>query len=185
MDSLISQFSELAKQEQLNTKSGDDFIDDVLCYALFPQVGLNFIKNRTNPEAFEPAPSAPSQTRNTDENTYTVKVNDTEYVVEVTPSGDISKLHLKQSEATTAPKLPSVTPTTSTNTVDVKAPLAGNVIKTIGSIGDDVAKGDTLVVLEAMKMETNICAPQAGTIVSIAIKAGDTVNVGHILIQLA
>ncbi|MDG1905299.1 MAG: sodium-extruding oxaloacetate decarboxylase subunit alpha [Arenicella sp.] len=188
MDSLISQFKDVAKEESLDTKTGDDLIDDVLCYALFAQVGTNFIKNRNNPDAFEPAPTAPQaaadKAAETDESVYTVNVNGVDYVVEVTPGGDISALHSAQGSTQNPKPAVNTAPVPSADALDVKAPLAGTVIKTVAAVSDVVAEGDTLIVLEAMKMETNISAARAGTISSITVKAGDGVSVGDILLQI-
>ena len=160
----------------------------MLCYALFAQVGTNFIKNRNNPDAFEPAPTAPQaaadKAAETDESVYTVNVNGVDYVVEVTPGGDISALHSAQGSTQNPKPAVNTAPVPSADAFDVKAPLAGTVIKTVAAVSDVVAEGDTLIVLEAMKMETNISAARAGTISSITVKAGDGVSVGDILLQI-
>lgn len=67
----------------------------------------------------------------------------------------------------------------------VTAPLAGNIWKIIATEGQSVAEGDVLLILEAMKMETEIRAAQAGTVRGIAVKAGDAVAVGDTLMTLA
>ncbi|ENT7659293.1 biotin/lipoyl-containing protein, partial [Salmonella enterica subsp. enterica serovar Bareilly] len=67
----------------------------------------------------------------------------------------------------------------------VTAPLAGNIWKVIATEGQTVAEGDVLLILEAMKMETEIRAAQAGTVRGIAVKAGDAVAVGDTLMTLA
>jgi len=91
MESLTKEFSDLVKEESLDAKSGDDFIDDVLTYALFTQVGLNFIKNRNNPSAFEPVPTgkAASAAPTTDagDGIYTVEVEGQSYTVTVNDGG--------------------------------------------------------------------------------------------------
>ena len=67
----------------------------------------------------------------------------------------------------------------------VTAPLAGTIWKVLASEGQTVAAGEVLLILEAMKMETEIRAAQAGTVRGIAVKAGDAVAVGDTLLQLA
>ncbi|EED7732032.1 biotin/lipoyl-binding protein, partial [Salmonella enterica subsp. enterica] len=67
----------------------------------------------------------------------------------------------------------------------VTAPLAGNIWKVIATEGQSVAEGDVLLILEAMKMETEIRAAQAGTVRGIAVKSGDAVSVGDTLMTLA
>src|SRR5690606_22699098 len=73
-----------------------DEVDDVLTYALFPQVGLKFLENRGNPAAFEPVPSADdvapaaSAAKAGEPEVYTVTVNGQSYVVQVSEGGDVT-----------------------------------------------------------------------------------------------
>ena len=90
--------------------SGDREIDDVLTYALFPQVGLKFLQNRDNPEAFEPVPTLESAVASTapkvavgGSTIYTIGVNGQSYVVEVEEGGDISAVGLAQVAMTATP----------------------------------------------------------------------------------
>jgi len=73
----------------------------------------------------------------------------------------------------------------SENGKPVPAPMPGSVIEVLVKAGDQVKEGDTVVILEAMKMENEITAPQSGTVVKILVKAGDTVNNGDILMVIA
>ena len=66
----------------------------------------------------------------------------------------------------------------------MKAPLAGNIFKVNVGVGDVVAAGDVIVILEAMKMETEVRAPHGGTVSAVNVKEGDTVAVGDTLISL-
>lgn len=65
----------------------------------------------------------------------------------------------------------------------VTAPISGTVVKVLVDEGSTVSKGDTLVVLEAMKMETEITAPHDGTIGAVAVGVGDAVNSGQVLLE--
>ncbi len=67
----------------------------------------------------------------------------------------------------------------------IVAPMQGNIWKIVKNVGDVVKAGDTILILEAMKMENNIVAPKDGTIVSIVVKEGDAVNSGATLAELA
>ena len=69
--------------------------------------------------------------------------------------------------------------------LQMTAPLAGTIWKVLAAEGQTVAEGEVLLILEAMKMETEIRAAQAGTVRGIAVKAGDAVAVGDTLLQLA
>jgi pyruvate carboxylase subunit B len=67
----------------------------------------------------------------------------------------------------------------------VKAKVPGNVINVPVKVGDKVKQGDTVVVLEAMKMETNVASPQDGTVASIEVSKGQVVKAGDPLVTLA
>ncbi|WP_271271800.1 sodium-extruding oxaloacetate decarboxylase subunit alpha [Aliamphritea hakodatensis] len=177
-----------AELEQLATDKGlslsDNRIDDVLTYALFPQIGLKFLENRNNPDAFEPAPTledaqAMAAPKNTGPQTYTINVNGQSYVVQVSEGGDITAA-APAAPAAAAPAAPAAGPAES-----VPAPLAGNIWKVEVAVGQAVQEGDVLVILEAMKMETEVRAARAGTVSSVDVKEGDTVQVGDSLITLA
>ncbi|EBX0144368.1 oxaloacetate decarboxylase, partial [Salmonella enterica subsp. enterica serovar Mississippi] len=172
-------------QEKGITLAGNA-IDDVLTVALFPQIGLKFLENRHNPAAFEPVPQAEAAQpvakaeKPAASGIYTVEVEGKAFVVKVSDGGDISQL-------TTA--TPSSAPVQAAAPAGagtpVAAPLAGNIWKVIATEGQTVAEGDVLLILEAMKMETEIRAAQAGTVRGIAVKSGDAVSVGDTLMTLA
>jgi oxaloacetate decarboxylase alpha subunit len=167
----------------------EDAIEDVLTVALFPQPGLKFLENRGNPAAFEPVPQAQDtnpaaavQKSAAERNTagvYTVELEGKAFVVKVSEGGDVS-----QAAETTATPAGSATDTGNTGT-PVSAPLAGTIWKLTVTEGQRVAEGDVLLLLEAMKMETEIRAARAGTVCGIRVKAGDAVAVGDTLMQLA
>ena len=66
----------------------------------------------------------------------------------------------------------------------LNAPLAGNIFKVLVNEGDEVEAGEVVIIMEAMKMETEIRAVNAGTITSLHIKEGDSVTVGQALLSL-
>ncbi|HHW9384058.1 TPA: pyruvate carboxylase subunit B [Salmonella enterica] len=160
-------------------------IDDVLTVALFPQIGLKFLENRNNPAAFEPVPQAETAQpvakaeKPAASGVYTVEVEGKAFVVKVSDGGDISQLTAAVPASAPAAAAPAGAGT------PVTAPLAGNIWKVIATEGQSVAEGDVLLILEAMKMETEIRAAQAGTVRGIAVKAGDAVSVGDTLMTLA
>jgi oxaloacetate decarboxylase alpha subunit len=185
LDTLTDELRELAGEKGVSLSPGDSEIDDVLTYALFPQVGLKFLENRGNPAAFEPAPGEEPVTTPSPAaavpaggpEVYTVKVNGQSYVVEVAEGGEVSSV---SSAAQVAPA-----PAASSAAAEpVKAPLAGNIIKVQVAQGDTVAAGDVIVILEAMKMETEVRASRGGTVSAVKVKEGDSVAVGDVLIDL-
>jgi oxaloacetate decarboxylase alpha subunit len=185
MDKLTSELLAQADADDIEIKEGDHQVDDVLTYALFPQVGLKFLKNRGNADAFEPAPTlesaaaamAPAKAAS-DAETYTVKVNGHSYVVEVNEGGDISQV-----SASPAPVAAPAAPVGAGEPVN--APLSGNIWKIHVSAGQQVNEGDVLLILEAMKMETQIVASKSGVVASLSVKEGDTVKVGDQLVTIA
>lgn len=66
---------------------------------------------------------------------------------------------------------------------DIKAPMPGLVLDIVSQAGQVIAKGDTLLILEAMKMENVLKSPGAGTVKSIKVAKGDTVEKGQILVE--
>ena len=182
--------AEVAEQAKAKgVKLADNAVDDALIVALFPQIAWKFLENRNNPAAFEPAPTgnesavenkpvskaAPSASGSA---VYTVELEGKAFVVKVSEGGDISHV------ATTAPQAaPQAAPVT--GGTPVTAPMAGNIWKVVATEGQTVAAGDVLFILEAMKMETEVKAAQAGTVRGICVKAGDAVAVGDTVMTLA
>ena len=201
MDKLTAELKALAAEE--NIKLADNTVDDVLIYALFAQVGIKFLKNRGNPDAFEPAPgsaaletavatadSSPATPANSDiaykdheVESYRVSVNGTEYDVVVGPgNADISQV--TAASVPSAASTPAAAPPAAVGGTEVKAPLAGSIIDILVSVGQQVNDGDPIIVIEAMKMETEIRANASGTIRSIAIKQGETIQSDQTLMTI-
>ena len=188
MAKIEAEVAEQAKSKGM--KLADNAVDDALIVALFPQIAWKFLENRNNPAAFEPAPTgnesavenkpvskaAPSASGSA---VYTVELEGKAFVVKVSEGGDISHV------ATTAPQAaPQTTPAPATGGTPVTAPMAGNIWKVVATEGQTVAAGDVLFILEAMKMETEVKAAQAGTVRGICVKAGDAVAVGDTVMTL-
>ena len=195
MERLTSELESLAKEE--NISLCDNKVDDVLTYALFNQVGINFLKNRNNPDAFEPAPgtepepvSAPepaekSPAAASEVESYRVSVNGTEYdVVVATGNGDVSQVTPAKAEAP-AETEKAAAPASAASTSSISAPLAGNIIEVLVSHGQKIDEGDPVLIIEAMKMETEIRSDSAGTVQEILVSKGTAIVTGQDLINLA
>lgn len=184
LDSLSEELSKLAEEEGFALAEGERKIDDVLTYALFNQIGLKFLQNRGDSSAFEPVPTGNESAAvksDQGEEIYTVEVEGAKYTVTVSDGGDITGwVPLAGGAAAESPVAARAS-----GGVPVKAPLAGNIFKVMVGVGQQVEEGDPILVLEAMKMETEVCAPSAGAINSINVKAGDAVAVGDILLTIA
>ncbi|MEE4250501.1 MAG: sodium-extruding oxaloacetate decarboxylase subunit alpha, partial [Alcanivoracaceae bacterium] len=176
MEKLAAELDGIAKEKGIKLAQGDNRIDDVLTYALFPQIGLKFLENRGNPKAFEPVPTGRDvPTTDSGEEIYTVTVDGKSYSVAVAAGGDVTGIaplgggHAAAASGTGEP---------------VNAPLAGNIFRVLVKPGQQVAIGEKIMVLEAMKMETDICAPRAGNVIAVQAKEGDAVSVGDLLLTI-
>jgi len=113
---------------------------------------------------------------------YTVKVNGKNYAVKLdsdskaTVNGKVYDIDVKEGIVSSGTSSGEGTP--------VKAALPGNVLKTCVEVGDSVNEGDVLLVLEAMKMETEVKSPSSGTVQSIEVSQGDKVVNGQVLVTL-
>ena len=164
-------------------------IDDVLTYALFGQIGLKFLKERDNPAAFEPPPDAmpaantpPKGASGADGNErYSVRVDGRVYDVEVSRGGALTSVQ----PARDAPCAATADSASGQVARMTRSALAGNVFKVLVNSGDRVDTGDVLLVLEAMKMETEIVCSQGGTVCEVHVAEGDKVDVDDPLVSFA
>jgi oxaloacetate decarboxylase alpha subunit len=171
--------------EQKSLRIAKDKIDDVLTYALFPQVGLKFIENRDNPSAFEPAPTLESAVVEAtsaeplagDAGAYKVRVEGLVYHVEVAENGEVSNI-------AAALNSPASTPAPVGEGIDVAAPLSGNILKILVAQGQQVNDGDVILILEAMKMETEVRSAVSGVVQQIIAKEGDAVQAGQTMMVI-
>ena len=180
LDKIIADVDALAADKGI--KLATDKIDDALTYALFPQVAPKFLENRGNPDAFEPAPKGDA------EDTFTITVDGNEYVVKVNEGGDVTQLGALNGAPTSlggAAASAAGAPAAAGGGDPMVAPLAGNIWKVEVAAGDYVEEGDVIVILEAMKMETEVRASKSGTVGSVSVKEGDSVSVGDTLLTIA
>ncbi|OAI17188.1 MULTISPECIES: sodium-extruding oxaloacetate decarboxylase subunit alpha [Methylomonas] len=197
MDKLIAEVK--AKAAADNVKLAENVEEDALIDGLFAQVGWKFIQNRGNPAAFEPAPgaepaavvAAPTPAQISSEapaESYTVNVDGKNFHVVVAPGGGAaeivvqpiaSKLVIDES----GPMLAATAPIVSGKGV-VESPLAGVVLRVNVNVGSHLSEGDVVLIMEAMKMETEIRAKVAGIVSAVNVRQGDSVAVGDILVTL-
>lgn len=124
---------------------------------------------------------------------FNVTVNGTVYdvVVEETDAGSAAPVEAAPKAAPAAPKAapaaPKAAPAASSGSAGataIKAPMPGTIVKVNVNPGDKVSKGDVLCVLEAMKMENDICAPADGVVATVDAKKGATVATDDILVTI-
>ncbi|MEM8940679.1 MAG: sodium-extruding oxaloacetate decarboxylase subunit alpha [Pseudomonadota bacterium] len=211
MEELRDELTALADEKAIALGADESLTDDVLTYALFPQVGLKFLQHRGDASAFEPAPgseaSTPAASVNTQAATaktpapagneapanaaiphvgsdvYSVTVEGVSYTVHVAEvePGQQAAQPVPQLSADRSPPAPGVADARESV---VTAPLAGNIVALCVDVGDSVRSGDVLLTLEAMKMETEVRASEDGRVASIAVAPGDAVSVGSSLVTL-
>ena len=126
--------------------------------------------------------------------TYNITINGVTYAVEVEEVGTVASAPVAAPVApAAAPAAPKAAPVAApaapkasgkAGSVVIKAPMPGNIMKVNVKPGDAVKKGDVLVVLEAMKMENDVCAPEDGTVASVEAAKGSTVETDAVLVTL-
>jgi len=187
---LKAELQAIAKEKGISLS--DRLDEDVLIYAQFPQVGLKFLENRNNPDAFEPVPvaevvqkdkkpapaAAVAATAPLGPESFRVTVDGQAYDVIVETGGEVSSV-------TTAAPAPARNPVPAASGESVTSPLAGNIFKVMVTAGQVIKEGDLIMVLEAMKMETEVKSTHAGKVAQIHVKEGDVVQHGDPLLTLA
>tara|TARA_B100001079_G_scaffold95919_2_gene82256 strand:+ start:4876 stop:6717 length:1842 start_codon:yes stop_codon:yes gene_type:complete len=189
MDILEKEFDEIVADKSITV--AENKIDDLLTYALFPQVGISFLENRNNPSFFEPMPQPEDESAksDTEESSYTVSFEGKSYTVEVSAGGEVTSMQSASKKANNitsgaaAKKIVSDVSASSEGEA-VEAPLSGNIWKVMVEPNQEITAGDVLVILEAMKMETEIRAAKDGVVLGINIKEGDSVKVGQTLLTI-
>ncbi len=119
---------------------------------------------------------------------YTITVNGNVYdvVVEEGASGGAAAAAAPAAPRAVPKAAPKAAPAAggAAGSVKIEAGAAGKVFKVEANVGQAVKKGDTVVILEAMKMEIPVVAPQDGTVASIDVSVGDPVEAGALLATL-
>ena len=118
---------------------------------------------------------------------YTITVNGNTYQVQV-EEGEASSVSSPVTPlakpAQAAPKAEVKASTGAAGSIKVESPMAGKILAVKANVGQSVKRGEVLLVLEAMKMENEIVAPEDGTVASINVAAGDAVETGQVLATL-
>jgi len=174
LETIKNKLADAIDEHSLEIELNDD---NILIFAMFPEIGLQFLKNINNPEFFE---DEPLSFRNRGNEGYSVNVNGEEYVITINPLGEIE--FSDSVSANTSAMIAQ--PASTSNAQPINAQLGGNIFKVLCRVGDVIALDQTVLILEAMKMETEVKSPFAGTITSIDIKEGDAVTPGQLLLTV-
>ena len=165
------------KSLEENNISVDDTEENILIYTLFPEIGLKFLENKENKDYFEKSPTQLSEEKN---GYYKVVIDETDYLVKYSQTDEPEIIN---GNSNSELKLNNEPVSDETGMV-VNAPLAGNIFRIEKNVGDTVSDDETIIVLEAMKMETTIKTPTSGKIKQIFIKNGDKVQSGDPLFEV-
>ncbi|WAK01409.1 sodium-extruding oxaloacetate decarboxylase subunit alpha [Methylobacter sp. YRD-M1] len=185
MAKLIAEVQDKARAEGVSLSAQIE--EDALINGLFAQVGWKFLANRGNPDAFEPVPgsapapapasaAAPKAAGAAAVETYSVNVDGRHFSVSVGPGG--AALSIQPAAAVVS------APAVAGDGVSVEAPMAGTILKVLVQAGSAVAEGDVVVIMEAMKMETEVRSRASGIVSAVHTKEGAAVTVGDTLISL-
>lgn len=121
---------------------------------------------------------------------YTITVNGTVYDVTVEEKGAASAPAASTPAPASAPapapaaSAPAPAPSGKAGSIEVSAPMPGKILSVKVSVGQQVKKGEVILLLEAMKMENEVVAPQDGTVASINVASGNMVESGQVLATL-
>ena len=179
--------------EEAKANGGDGSEEDTLTYAMFPKVAPKFFKERANgpvkSESFVEKPAAPAGENKG--GSYTVNVNGTSYNVTTGPAGDNMSVNVNGTAynvsfgpagaANVAPA--AATTTVVTGGAEITAPVAGTLLKHVAAEGASVKKGDTVIILESMKMELEVKAPEDG-VISFTVQPGTQITSGQVIAKL-
>ncbi|MBI4666773.1 MAG: sodium-extruding oxaloacetate decarboxylase subunit alpha [Nitrospinae bacterium] len=152
--------------------------EDVIIFALFPQVAEQYMKKRGTPpdEVFKKEAVAPAATGKPQPNAFRVTVNGKAFDVRVDESTGVSTPAAAPAPTPTAPSAGGFT---------LKSPLAGAIFKINCQVGQPVKEGELVMLLEAMKMETEVLCPRSGVITSVMVRLGDKVASGDPLLMIS
>ena len=171
--SIKEEFKKVIAENNISSESSDE---NVLIYAMFPEIGLTFLENVDNLDYFE---AEPLDITELTDSSYLVTVDNQEYSVTLKSDDSITIHDGSEIKEVLSP------PTAQVGTGEViKAPLGGNIFRIIASEGESIDEDATVLILEAMKMETEIKTPSSGIISAIFVKLGDTVKPGTPLFEI-
>ena len=181
-DLIADNYGEIAEAFNVALAEKDLQVDksdeNILTYAMFPEIGLAFLEHQSDPDFFEAEPA--DIIEHSDES-YSVSIDDKEYSVVVKTNHSVE---INGSSVKSANEQPSHAAQAGPGSI-INAPLGGNIFKVITQEGQSLEPDSTVLILEAMKMETEIKSPKAGVVTKIFVKPGDSVKPGDPLFEIA
>lgn len=163
---------------------GDGSVEDTLTYAMFPKVAPKFFKERANGPVNSDSFAVAKSSASGNGGSYSVNVNGTSYNVTTGPAGDSMNVTVNGTSYNVtfgaAGAAPAVAASGSGSGADIKAPVAGTVLKLVAPAGSSVKAGDTVIMIESMKMELEVKATADGE-VQYSVTAGTAISAGQVL----
>jgi oxaloacetate decarboxylase (Na+ extruding) subunit alpha len=172
---IVDSFHAALRDKDIQVTASDE---NILIFAMFPEIGLAFLEHQSDPEFFE---AEPAEIIEKSDQSYLVSIDHQEYSVTVKRdhSIDINGSSKKSGNEELSP-LAQV----GQGSI-ISAPLGGNIFKVIAQAGQSLEADATVLILEAMKMETEIKTPRVGIVTKIFVQSGDSVKPGDPLFEIA
>ena len=172
---IVENFNTALIEKDLKIDCSDE---NILTYAMFPEIGLAFLEHQSDPDFFE---TEPADILEQADSSYLVSIDDKEYSVVVKSNNSVE---INGSSLKSTNEQPSHAAQAGSGSI-INAPLGGNIFKLIAQEGQSLEPDATVLILEAMKMETEIKSPAAGVVTKIFVKPGDSVKPGDPLFEIA
>ena len=171
---IVENFNTALIEKDLKIDCSDE---NILTYAMFPEIGLAFLEHQSDPDFFE---TEPADILEQVDSSYLVSIDDKEYSVVVKSNNSVE---INGSSVKSTNEQPSHAAQAGSGSI-INAPLGGNIFKLIAQEGQSLEPDSTVLILEAMKMETEIKSPGAGVVAKIFVKPGDAVKPGDPLFEI-
>ena len=171
---IVEAFNTALQDKDLKIDASDE---NILTFAMFPEIGLAFLQNQSDPNFFE---VEPAEITEKSDQSYLVAIDGKEYSVTVKSNNSIE---INGSSSTSHQQNLASTAQIGVGSI-ISAPLGGNIFKLIAQEGQALEPDATVLILEAMKMETEIKSPGAGVVSKIFVNPGDSVKPGDPLFEI-
>ncbi|MDA9048966.1 sodium-extruding oxaloacetate decarboxylase subunit alpha [Gammaproteobacteria bacterium] len=171
---IVEAFNTALQDKDLKIDASDE---NILTFAMFPEIGLAFLQNQSDLDFFE---VEPAEITEKSDQSYLVAIDGKEYSVTVKSNNSIE---INGSSSTSHQQNLASTAQIGVGSI-ISAPLGGNIFKLIAQEGQALEPDATVLILEAMKMETEIKSPGAGVVSKIFVKPGDSVKPGDPLFEI-
>lgn len=181
-DDIANEFDKLEKEAVEN--GAEDTVEDILTYAMFPKVAPKFFKERSKGPVTFDAPSSQAASAAPKGGSYVVNVNGVDYNVVSEPAGETVKVNVNGTAYNIAFKAAGSAPAAASSAVssgaNITAPVAGTLLKQVVPAGSQVKSGQTIIIIESMKMELEVKATADGS-VAYSVQPGSQIAAGQVI----